>query len=128
MIGGSGLAYNAANLTSAINAIPGFAGTVTVTGAASTGFTVTYGGDSAGADVPSLELVNLACNGCFASVEETNHGGAFDSFTLNYNGSVSAPIVNGTNYSAAGILAALTPILPAGGHGHSRRFWRRDLQ
>ena len=33
---------------SAINGIPGFAGTVTVSGLASTGFTVTYGGASAG--------------------------------------------------------------------------------
>ena len=65
-------------------------------------------------DVPSIQLVNLSCGGCFASVEETNHGGANDSFTLNYNGNTSAPIVNGTNYTAAGILAALTPILPAG--------------
>ncbi len=48
VIGGSGLPYTAANIQSAINAIPGFAGTVTVTGAASTGFTVTYGGASAG--------------------------------------------------------------------------------
>jgi hypothetical protein len=114
LIGGSGLAYNNTNLASAINAIPGFTGTVTVSGAASTGFTVTYGGASAGVDVPSIELVNLSCNGCFASVEETNHGSTFDSFTLNYNGNVSAPIVNGTNYTAAGVLAALTPILPAG--------------
>jgi hypothetical protein len=114
VIGGSGQAYNANNLQSAINAIPGFAGTVTVSGAASTGFTVTYGGASAGLDVPSIELVNLACNGCFASVEETNHGGALDSFTLNYNGNVSAPIVNGTNYTGAGIAAAITPLLPAG--------------
>ena len=114
MVGGAGLPYTAANLTTAINAISGFAGTVTVTGAASTGFTVTYGGASAGTDVPSIALVNLSCGGCFASVEETNHGGANDSFTLNYNGNVSVPIVNGTNYTAAGILAALTPILPAG--------------
>ena len=73
----------------AINAIPGFAGTATVTGAASTGFTVTYTGASAGLDVPNAELVDLSCGGCFGSVEETNHGGANDSFTLNYNGTVS---------------------------------------
>ena len=107
VIGGSGLAYTAANLTSAINAIPGFAGTVTVNGAASTGFTVTYGGASAGLDVPNIELVNLDCGGCFASVEETNHGGAFDSFTVNYDGNDSAPIINGVNYTAAGIKAAI---------------------
>ena len=58
-------------------------GTATVTGAASTGFTVTYSGASAGLDVPNVELVNLSCGGCFASVEETNHGGANDSFRLN---------------------------------------------
>src|SRR4051812_25510791 len=84
VIGGTGLAYTNANLQAAINAIPGFAGTVTVTGAASTGFTVTYGGASAGADAPNLSLTNLACGGCFASVEETNHGGANDSFRLTY--------------------------------------------
>src|SRR6185437_16777106 len=96
------------NVQNAINAIVGFAGTVTVTGLASTGFTITYGGASAGIDVPSAALVNLSCGGCFASVEETNHGGASDSFTLTYNGNTSAPIVNGTNYTAAGLTAALT--------------------
>ncbi|HEX7255672.1 MAG TPA: M12 family metallo-peptidase [Gaiellaceae bacterium] len=115
LIGGTGLPYNNANLTSAINAIPGFAGTATVTGAASTGFTITYTGASAGTDVPNIELVGPTCGGCFSSVEETNHGGAFDSFRLNYGGNVSDPIVNGTNYTAAGIAAALTPLLPAGG-------------
>jgi Metallo-peptidase family M12B Reprolysin-like len=114
VVGGSGLPYNASNLNSAINAIPGFAGTATVTSAASTGFTVAYSGASAGLDVANLELVNLSCGGCFASVEETNHGGAPDSFTIGYSGSVSAPITNGVNYTAAGIAAALTPILPAG--------------
>lgn len=114
LIGGGGLPYNVANVQSAINEIPGFAGTVTVSSLAATGFTVTYGGASAGVDVPNLELVNLDCGGCFASVEETNHGGAFDSFTLNYNGVDSTPITNGVNYTAAGIQAALTPILPAG--------------
>jgi hypothetical protein len=40
VIGGSSQLYNATNVQSAINAIPGFAGTVTVPAAASTGFTV----------------------------------------------------------------------------------------
>jgi hypothetical protein len=115
LIGGTGLAYNNANLTTAINAIPGFAGTAAVTGAASTGFTITFTGLSTGVDVPNIELVGLSCGGCFGSVEETNHGGAFDSFRLNYNGSLSVPIVNGVNYTAAGIQAALTPLLPVGG-------------
>ena len=114
VIGTVALPYTTANVQTAINAIAGFAGTATVTGAASTGFTVTYSGASAGVDVPNIQLVNLSCGACFSSVEETNHGGANDSLTLNYNGNVSAPIVNGTNFSAAGILAALTPILPAG--------------
>jgi hypothetical protein len=114
VIGGGGLAYNNANIQAAINAIPAFAGSVTVSGAASTGFTVTYGGASAGLDVANIQLVNLNCNACFGSVEETNHGGANDSFTLSFNGNTSAPITNGTNYTAAGISAALVPILPAG--------------
>ena len=114
LIGGTGLPYTDANLTSAINAIPGFAGTVTVTGASAPGFTVAYSGASAGTDVPNIQLVELNCGGCFSSVEETNHGGTFDSFRLNYDGALSAPIVNGTNYSTAGITTALTPILPAG--------------
>ncbi len=114
VIGGASQAYTATNVQNAINAISGFAGTVTVTGLSSTGFTMTYTGASAGVDVPSAELVNLSCGGCFASVEETNHGGANDSFTLSYDGNVSAPIVNGTNYTTAGIQAALLPILPAG--------------
>jgi hypothetical protein len=115
VIGTVALPYGNVNTQTAINGIAGFAGTATVSGAASTGFTVTYSGASAGVDVPNIQIINLSCGGCFASVQETNHGGANDSFTLNYNGNVSAPIVNGTNFTAAGITAALTPILPAGG-------------
>jgi len=114
LVGGSGLPYSNANLTAAINAISGFAGTATVTGAGSTGFTVTFTGASAGLDVPSIELVGPTCGGCFSSVQETNHGGPSDSFRLSYDGNVSAPITNGVNYTAAGIQAALLPILPAG--------------
>jgi hypothetical protein len=116
VIGGSAQAYSNANIQTALNAIPGFPGGAVVTGAASTGFTITFSGaGSAGTDVGPVTFSNLSCGGCFGSIEETNHGGANDSFTLNYNGNVSVPIVNGTNYSAAGILAALTPLLPAGG-------------
>ena len=84
LIGGTGLPYTAANLTTAINGIAGFAGTVTVTSAAATGFSLAYSGASAGVDVPNIELVELNC-GCFASVQETNHGGP-GSFRLNYGG------------------------------------------
>jgi hypothetical protein len=108
VIGGSSvLSYTNANIQSAINAIAGFTGTVTVSGAASTGFTVSYSGTLAGLDVPNMEIVNLSCGGCFASVEETNHGGANDSFALNYNGNVSTPITNNVNYTAAAIQTAL---------------------
>jgi hypothetical protein len=109
-IGGSGLAYNTANIQSAINAIPGFTGTVTVTGAAATGFTATYGGGWAGMDVPNLEIANLSCGGCFSSVEETNHGGAADSFTIGYYGQQSPVITYGQNYTATGIADAIAAI------------------
>src|SRR6185312_9489587 len=58
VIGGSGLPYSSANLTTAINAIPGFPGTVTVSGAGPAGFTIAYSGASAGLDVPNVEIVN----------------------------------------------------------------------
>ena len=113
LIGGTGVPYTAASVAGAINGIAGFQGTVTVSGLAASGFTLAYSGASAGIDVPNIELVELDC-GCFGSVQETNHGGALDSFRVSYDGNVSAPIVNGTNYTAAGIQAALAPILPAG--------------
>ena len=34
-----------------------------------------------GVDVSSVSFNGLSCDGCFASVEETNHGGTNDSFT-----------------------------------------------
>ena len=57
--------------------------------------------------MPNAELVELTCGGCFASVEETNHGGAFDSFRLNYGGTLSAPIVNGPGFTVDAIQTAL---------------------
>ena len=44
LIGGTGLPYTAANLTTAINAIAGFPGTVNVSSAAATGFSLAYSG------------------------------------------------------------------------------------
>ena len=66
--------------------------------------------------MPSIELVNLSCGGCFASVEETNHGGAVDSFTINYGGADSTPITSGVNYTSIGIKTAIEAIpgWPAG--------------
>jgi hypothetical protein len=117
VVGGSGPAYSTANLQAAVNATAGVTpGTITVSGAAFTGFTLTWGGALANTDVSAVQIVNLSCGGCFASVEETNHGGAVDSFRLNFNGGpASALITNGSNYTAAGIQAALLPLLPAGG-------------
>ena len=107
LIGLGGLAVTDANLTTAINAIPGFAGTVAVTGAGNAGFTATFGGASAASDVENLSIVNCAPS-CSGLTTETFKGGATnDSFTLNYNGTDTVPIVRGSNYTAAGIQAAL---------------------
>ncbi len=113
LIGGAAQAYNNANLTAALNAIPGFPG-ATVSGAATTGFIVTFNPPASGdpLDHPNVEVVDLSCGGCYSSVEETNHGGAFDSFRLTFDGAVSDVITNGTNYTAAGIDTALEAILP----------------
>ena len=73
-----------------------------MTNAATTGFTVTFTGALGRRGRDARSFTGLSCGGCFGSIEETNHGGAFDSFTINYDGNVSALIVNGTNYSAAG--------------------------
>ena len=115
LIGSGGIQYTNADLAAAINAIAGVGGTVTVTDASDTGFTVTYGGGAwQGTDVPNLKIVGASCGGCFTAVDEVNHGGAFDSFTIKYGSKASAPIINGANYTAQGIEDALTPILPSG--------------
>ena len=123
LIGGSAQAYNNANLTTALNDIPGFPG-ATVTGAATTGFIITFNPPASGGplDHPNVELVDLSCGGCFASVEETNHGGSFDSFRVNFNGTQSLPITNDPSlpagtlpYTTAGVTTAVNSVLPAGG-------------
>src|SRR6185503_6891887 len=66
VLGAGGLAINNGNVAAAINAIPGFAGTVQSAGAGSGGFTLSFGGASANTDVPAIEIVN--CTGtCVAS-------------------------------------------------------------
>ena len=107
LIGLGGLAVSDANLTAAINAIPGFAGTVTVTGAANAGFTATFGGASGASDVANLSIVNCAPSCSGLTTESFKGGPTNDSFTLNYNGTDTVPIVRGSNYTAAGIQAAL---------------------
>jgi hypothetical protein len=74
VLGAGGLAINNGNVAAAINAIPGFAGTVTSAGAGNTGFTLTFGGASANTDVPAIAIVN--CTGtCTSTVRETAKGG-----------------------------------------------------
>ena len=65
--------------------------------------------------MPNIELVNLSCGGCFASVEETNHGGAERLVHAQLRRQrLGADHERHRTTRAAGILAALTPILPAG--------------
>ena len=97
-VGGSSQAYNNANLANAINGIAGFPGrpaSPALRPPGSRSPTRRLGGCGR----PEHRARRPQLRGCFASVQETNHGGAFDSFRLNYNGTLSAPIVNGTNYT-----------------------------
>ncbi len=114
LVGGSAQPYSSATVQDALNAIPGFPGATVV--AATTGFTISFNPPAAGdpLDHPNVELVDLSCGGCFASVEETNHGGAFDSFKLNVGGTPTATITNGGNYTAAGIDAEIEAITGVG--------------
>jgi hypothetical protein len=117
-----GTNYSADGIKAAIEGIAGWPAGATVTvsaigGASPTptdaGFDVTFGGTLAATDVSILAVVNTV--GCTASVFEANDGGpTADSFTLRYEGTDSAPIVAGTNYTTAGIQAALQGILPVG--------------
>ncbi len=74
LLGFGGAAVTNANVQSAINAIAGFAGGATVTGAGNTGFSVTFAGASANTDVPALSIVE--CTGtCTSAVRENAKGG-----------------------------------------------------
>lgn len=61
-----------ANVAAAVNAIPGFPGTVTSNGAGNTGFTLTFTQASAGVALPPVEIVNCTCT---ATVRQTANGG-----------------------------------------------------
>ena len=75
VLGAGGLQITNGNVAGAINAIPGFAGTVSSAGAGNGGFTLTFAGASAATDVPAISIVN--CTGtCAATVRETAKGGA----------------------------------------------------
>jgi reprolysin-like metallo-peptidase family M12B/putative Ig domain-containing protein len=110
----NGTNYNAAGIKAAIEGIAGWpaGGTVTATSIGGTGapttagFDATFGGTLASTDVATLEVVNGV--GVTGIVSTPFGGGStLDSFTLNYNGTDSAPIVNDSNYTAAGVAEAL---------------------
>ncbi len=50
-------------------------------------------------------------------------------FRISYNGNLSAPIVRGTNFTTAGVKAAIEGIAgwPAGAHGDGQRAGRHRL-
>ena len=75
VLGAGGQAITNAGVAAAVNAIPGFAGTVTASEAGNNGFTLTFGGASAGADVPAITIINCT-GGCAAAVRETAKGGS----------------------------------------------------
>ncbi|HEX4492814.1 MAG TPA: M12 family metallo-peptidase [Acidimicrobiia bacterium] len=115
LIGDGGEKYDAAGIQSAINAIPGFPGSVIVSAVEKTGFTVTYTDSLANTDVPNLKLADLSCGGCASGVDEVRHGGRNDSFRLSYaGGPASAKITYGENDDAAHVKAAVESILPKG--------------
>ena len=74
VLGSGGLAISNANVAAAVNAIAGFAGTVTSANAGNGGFTLTFAGASANVDVPSISIVNCT-GGCTSSVRELAKGG-----------------------------------------------------
>jgi hypothetical protein len=71
-LGAGGLPVTNGNVAAAVNAIPGFAGTVSSTGAGNTGFTLTFAAASANTDVPSVSIVNCTCT---SAVREIAKGG-----------------------------------------------------
>ena len=66
-------------------------------------------------EVQNVSLTDFSGGDETQTFQLTGFGGT-DSFQLTYQGNLSAPIVNGTNYSAAGIQAAIEGIAgwPAG--------------
>jgi hypothetical protein len=70
-LGLGGLAISNANVQAAINAIPGWAGTVTVSNAGNGGFTATFVGPSAATNAPDISIVNLSCAPTCTSVVNT---------------------------------------------------------
>ena len=86
MIGGSSQAYNNANIQAAINAIPGFPGGAVVTGAASTGFVVTFSGTGRPASMCRSQLHEPELRRLLRRDRRDEPRRGERSFTLNYNG------------------------------------------
>jgi len=61
VLGSGGSAISNANVAAAINGIAGFAGGASAAGSGNGGFTVTFGGASAGVNLPPIEIVELSC-------------------------------------------------------------------
>jgi Metallo-peptidase family M12B Reprolysin-like len=109
----NGTNYNAAGIAAAIQGIAGWPGaTLAVTAIGGTGepttagFDVAFGGTLASTDVSTFAVVNgVGVSGIVST--PFNGGATFDSFTVNYEGADSAPIVNDSNYTAAGVQEAL---------------------
>jgi hypothetical protein len=80
--GGSSISNN--NVATAINGIAGFAGGASVSGAGNGGFTVTFGGASAGVNLPPIEIVELSCAPpCTAMVNELVQGNGTEADATN---------------------------------------------
>src|SRR5262249_54171173 len=73
---GDATPITAQNVSDEINAIFGFAGTVTVANASNTGFTVTFAGASARKDVAPIEIVFGDCAGAATPCTSTNRESA----------------------------------------------------
>jgi hypothetical protein len=94
VFGAGGVALGGGSLAAAINGIAGFAGGASVSNQSvgNGGFAVSFGGASAGVDVPALSIVDCT-GGCTSSVRELAKGGkAISSWPA--NGSVTAGIVS----------------------------------
>ncbi len=79
VLGFGGSAISNANVAAAINGIAGFAGGASSSGAGNNGFTVTFGGASAGVNVSQIEIVELSCAPtCTAAVTTNVQGNGTD--------------------------------------------------
>ena len=102
--GAGGTAITNGSIAAAVNALPGFPGTVQSAGAGNTGFTLQFAGASANTDVPPIAIVN--CTGaCVPTVRETAKGGvALASWPAGATVAVSALTATGYTLTFSGAL------------------------